>query len=379
MYLNSLATKPRIKFKGAITLLTVMLLFLVSGGILLNSARQQLVDLWTSRYQSDAIRTRIQTESANQEVLSSLRQSAIPLTTKTCKVFNQTSPICSTVSSLNNSLFLGSKISTASSADSPSLAEVSRSVGYMNWLSPGQFPAALIFPGSLSSDTELHISPNPNGGGQQIPLAIWATGKIQASTNSSLISFSHDQILQLSLSLDNGIADQAVLHAQGGDFPDDILNYVFGISSQQYPAIQESARILSPDQCQTLNSNSSGLYWIEGTGVCELNNLGKLATTDPKPVILVLHAASLHVQANARIYGLIVDFQDNLSEDQPQSLYFESNSLLYGSLLSNRDLNHHLKGVISIIWQDYSDYFLKPDSSERGAMLLLNSSWIDKL
>ena len=71
MYLNSLAPKPRIKFKGAITLLTVMLLFLVSGGILLNSARQQLVDLWTSRYQSDAIRTRIQTESANQEVLSS--------------------------------------------------------------------------------------------------------------------------------------------------------------------------------------------------------------------------------------------------------------------------------------------------------------------
>lgn len=361
------------------TLSTVMLLFLVSGGILLNSARQQLIDLWTSRYQSNAIQTRIQAESANLETLASLRKSETTGATNTCKIFNQTTQVCSTLSSFSNTLFQGIKISSDATDTSASKAAVTRSVAYLNWLYSPQIAAGLIFPGSLSADTQLHISANPNGGGKQIPLAVWSTGKIQAASNSSLISLSNDQVLSLSLDLDTGIADQASFQSQGGDFPDDVFNYVFGIADNQYPVIQESAQIISPDQCRTLNETSSGLYWIEGDGVCELNNLGQASTNTPRAVILVLHAVPLHVNANAKIYGLIIDFLAEPSEDRLQTLYFESNSLVYGSLLSNRDLNHRLNGVVSIIWQDYANYFNKPTNNQRGAMLMLNGSWIDKL
>lgn len=364
---------------GAITLSTIMLLFLVSGGILLNSARQQLIDVWTSRYQSSSIQTRIQAESANLETLASLRKPITAPADKTCKTFNQTNQVCSSLSNFNSSLLQGIKISTEANDSSASKAMVTRSIAYINWLSTPQTPAALIFPGSLSADSEIHISPNPNGGGKNIPIAIWSTGAIQPAINSSLISFSHDQVLNLSLDLENVIADQTLLQSQGGNFPDDVFSYLFGIDANLYPVIQESANMITPDQCRTLNENSSGLYWIEGDGVCELNSLGQASTQDPKAVILVLHAVPLRITSNAKIYGLILDFQADASEDHLQSLYFESNSFIYGSLLSNRDLNHRLSGVINIIWQDYSDYFNKPANSERGAMLLLNGSWMDSL
>ena len=365
--------------KGAMTLSLVMLLFLVSGGILVNSARQQLIDLWSSRYQSSSIQTRIQAESGNLETLAGLRKPLTAIADNSCKTFNLTTQVCTKLSRLNTGLMQGIKISSEANDPTASLAMVSRSIAYINWLEAAQIPAPLIFPGSLSADSELHISPNPNGGGPNIPIAIWSTGKIQPASTSSFISLNADQILNLSLGLDNGIADQTRLQSQGGEFPDDIFSYLFGINSNQYLVIQESARILSPDQCRTLNENSSGLYWIEGDGVCELNNLGQVAAHDPKAVILVLHAVPLHVNAHAKIYGLIVDFQADTSEDHSQSLYFESNSLVYGGLISNRDLNHRLQGVISLIWQDYADYFSKPTTSERGAMLLLSGSWNDSL
>lgn len=356
-----------------------MLLFLVSGGILLNSARQQLIDLWTSRYQTNVIQTRIQAESANLETLMHLRQSVAAPATDTCKTFNQTARVCSKLSSFSNSIINGSKISSEATDNSGSKAVISRSVAYLSWLNSQQIAAPLIFPGSLSVDTELHIGANPDGGGKQIPLAIWSTGKIQAASNSSLLSLSNDQVLNLSLRLDSGIADQAIMQTQGGDFPDDIFNYVFGIADNQYPVIQESANLLSPDQCKTLNENSSGLYWVEGAGICELNTLGQASANNPRAVILVLHAVPLHVNDNAKIHGLIVDFVAEPSEDRLQTLYFDRNSLLYGSLLSNRDLNHRLSGYVSIIWQDFSSYFNKPTTRERGAMLILNGSWIDAL
>ena len=361
------------------TLSLVMLLFLVSGGILLNSARQQLIDLWTARYQSGSIQTRILAESANLETLGGLRKPFTTIADKSCQTINQSSQVCTSLSRFSNSQANGIKISSEANEATASKAMVSRSIIYGNWLAATQIPAPLIFPGSLSADSELHISPNPHGGGQNIPVAIWSTGTIQPAIQSSLISLSQNQVLSLSLGLDNGIAQLAGLQSQGGEFPDDVFSYLFGINTNQYPVIQESANLISPDQCRTLNENSSGLYWIEGDGVCELNNLGQASAHDPKAVILVLHAVPLRVNAYAKIYGLIVDFQADASEDHLQSLYFESNSLVYGSLISNRDLNHRLQGVISLIWQDYADYFSKPTTSDRGAMLLMSDSWNDSL
>lgn len=360
---------------GAITLGTILLMLILSACWTTLSAHQQLIALWTARYQTESINSRIQAESGNWAYLANNRYMPLPTTNSNCTTQSSLST-CSSVTTFKTQGLHGVTIQTAVSDSLGTQASVSRSLAYLNWLT-NKPPAALIVDGSVSEEIELHLAGNPDGGSSDMNIDVWASGTVTPANSSIHLARSQNQNLNLHLPLDKGIAEQAIKQSNGGSFPDDLFSYLFGISTNQYLAIKESAINLSPEQCSSLDSNSTGLYWIEGDGICELATIGQQSNSVTRAVILVLHGVPYLFKSGAQIHGIVLDFLTDPNSDRQQINYFAPDSLLNGSLLSNHTLQHRLSGVLNIVWQDYSAYFADSSISQQAARVLVNSSWSD--
>ena len=64
------------------------------------------------------------------------------------------------------------------------------------------------------------------------------------------------------------------------DFPDDLMEHVFGIPSADYAELQADATEIP--NCNSLDSSSTGLYWVKGN--CTLK--GKIGSADSPPIVI---------------------------------------------------------------------------------------------
>ncbi len=365
--------------RASITLITTLLLLLCSTSILIYATRQAIVDQWLTANQSAYQSALSQATAGAHQAMAALKQGVI--SNQDCSSTPLNQPFCISLISktLHNRQLV--QISSHGYAERNASANISSWLGFANLLASPAPAAALISPGNLA-DIELHLAANPHGGGQDLPVAIWTSGSVSLAKSSSSLFKQSGQLISLPLIPDNEIVSHALAQHQGGSFPDDVFAYLFGYPASQYRLIQEIARPLTPAQCNNLNSNSAGLFWIQGDGVCQLGNVGVADNPDTpewdgKAVILVSADVTLQIQAQAKVYGLIMVFHPPDSASSTTPVQFTADSQLWGVLLSNYDLNQLLTGTISIIWQDYTPFFGQPKSSDNGAPVLLNGSWMD--
>jgi hypothetical protein len=171
-------------------------------------------------------------------------------------------------------------------------------------------------------------------------------------------------------------SDLDLVQNVGNGFPD-LFAYLFGYPNNQANWLKEKAKLIKPEQCQTLNQ-ATGLYWVEGSGSCVIDQAGQsdqLDTSgfDPQLVILVLNNVPLQLKANSQIVGYVLMFGDQ----SPQQISIENNASILGGLFSNQDLSINQGNSLKLVWSDYSAILEHPNSPSNGAIGLLAGGWRD--
>ncbi|BAW80193.1 hypothetical conserved protein [Candidatus Nitrosoglobus terrae] len=185
--------------------------------------------------------------------------------------------------------------------------------------------------------------------------SIWAGGDIIMNGSYTVTG---SILAQGNISLPNGntTATGAITSkAAIPDFPTDLFNYVFGVPQSQSSTIQAKATSLT--NCDSLNQNSSGLYWI--TGNCNKNGSGVIGSAD-KPVLLVVNG-NITMNGDSQIYGLVFSLSGNVT--------FNGKSTVTGSLITSQDTT--INGSFN-----YDSQVLKKVSIGQS-LALITGSWAD--
>ena len=202
----------------------------------------------------------------------------------------------------------------------------------------GSTTVPLVSKNTLPTSGTAEVVPNPDGGGEGVPLSIWANARPLTSQCSPLDpdggpgdtleidgSFKTCEMQEwygVDAQPANAKCSQAsckcdypgpepISYRQGGDaivgidvwidpdFPCDLFQYYFGYPSAEYQAVKANMTVI--DDCAELDEESFGSYWFSGH-TCTLDNVGTINNT----VILVSAAESLTtINANKDFFGVL--------------------------------------------------------------------------
>jgi hypothetical protein len=184
------------------------------------------------------------------------------------------------------------------------------------------------------------IVPNPNAGGEGVPVSVWANSNTScpggtpavtgdgswatcelhewygvdaqpgdakcnqptcSCTQAEAISYTVASQLQIGLDIQDD-----------SGFPCDLFEFYFGVPRSQYQSIKASAQQILAD-CSTLGPNSFGVIWISGP-TCQIAANTTVGSLDA-PVVLVSAATLTRFNGGATIYGTvyIADVEDPLA------------------------------------------------------------------
>jgi hypothetical protein len=217
-------------------------------------------------------------------------------------------------------------------------ANVARPVGSLGSFN-GSPNVPLVSKNSIPAQGTAEVVPNPNGGGEGVPLSIWSNDRPNLgdscppldpdgsagdalSVQGSFKTCELHEWYGVDARPDNHRCNQPtcqcdypgpepISYRQGADevigidvisdplFPCDLFQYYFGYPSSEYQAVKSAATVI--DDCSVLNEASEGFFWFSGS-TCTLGNVG----TINNPVILVSAADSLtRIGANNHFYGIL--------------------------------------------------------------------------
>lgn len=162
----------------------------------------------------------------------------------------------------------------------------------------------LAIKGGVNVSGSFQVVANPNGGGDGVPLSIWTQDDVDvngAGTTCGQFEF------------DNGVCSSQTLSERGDhgvdildndpNFPDDLLDYLFGIPETNWEDLKAMANQVLPD-CSTLGTGTTGLIWI--TGACDMpsNDVG----TRDNPAIIVIQDGDFKMNGSVTLYGMAFQF-----------------------------------------------------------------------
>jgi hypothetical protein len=363
------------KQSGGVSLATALILLLCTSLVVIYAAKQAVLEQAIAGNQYRYFSAFAQAEAGLNQALAAYKNNS---TDTPCELNNKASwsnqPFCAQISQQTvNGQAIAKINAKASSDDKTANIDLHQSIGFSPWLVNSQPAAALIVAGSVNAETALQIAVNPNGGGIGVPVSIWSRDAINFNSSSNRCQ---------AVDLDNHncsnplISDLDLVQNVGANFPD-LFAYLFGYASNQANWLKEKAKLISPDQCQTLNQ-AAGLYWVEGNGSCVIDQAGQsdqldTNTFDPQLVVLVLNNVPLQLKADSQIVGYVLMFGDQ----SPQQISVENNASILGGLFSNQDLNIHQGNSLKLVWSDYSSILDHPNSPTNGAIGLLAGGWRD--
>lgn len=381
---------------GTFILASIIILLLCSSLFILFTSQQIMIQQRLIHNQFNANQAWLNAESGLQESLARYIQnpqlSQHPSNCLSQPISNLDSHFCSQISSLilNKQNLL--KIQVQGIADDSSgNSNLSQSFGLQPWLINTSPAAPLIAGGSVTIAPKLSIRPNPNAAGPGIAVAIWLQGQLNLSSNETKtcqdLWQSTDDCNTNSASLvfnNQNTIQQAASISNGGNFPDNLFSYLLGYPTSSAALIKELAHQLKPAECINLSNTlpASGLYWIEGDGECVIQNAGKAdqpATNnfDPQPVVLLLNNVPLKLASHSQIYGYVLLFKLDKTASAIHTLQLTDSGLINGALLSTDSLNITQGSELSLIWTDYSQQLVAPQSSATASLSILAGSWRD--
>lgn len=215
------------------------------------------------------------------------------------------------------------------------------------------------------------IVPNPNAGGVGVPVSVWANSNPSCSTGDALLGsgnwatceyhewYEADEIpefMACETASCSCTASEAISYTVGqqdlfgidlledNNFPCDLIDFFFGVSSDNFQIVKSSARII--ENCDGLGPESHGIYWVSGTE-CRLDGTNVIGS--PKwPVMLISAARSTIFTGNNHIFGVV--FITDV--ESPGATWSASGTnIVYGSMIIDAELDAFL-GTFKIIYNE---------------------------
>lgn len=239
-------------------------------------------------------------------------------------------------------------VGVGTSDDGTANSVVLVSYGDRELIVPGQLPPLMIPSGTLSGN--FNIVPNPNGGGEGVPVSIWAkdTAVVSGGGTGNWKTCDHDQFRdggavcqdtkgdgetganwqacqcfdERSNSTD--LNEDVVLYPEA-DYPSSPFNFVFGDTPENVKEAADQEGLVLDDCTGLANGfaglSDSALVWV--TGDCEIQNNVQIGSRN-KPIVLVVEGL-LRVNAGAEVWGILFGWSNFVLNGGP---------IIHGSAIS---------------------------------------------
>lgn len=215
------------------------------------------------------------------------------------------------------------------------------------------------------------VVPNPNAGGQGVPISVWMNGNsgcgaspvIDASSGSWATCEYHEwyetdsipddvacpgncsceKTESISYTLSN--EDQLGIDlVQDDDFPCDLFQFYFGVPKSSYQIIKGFAQIIN--DCTTLGPNSFGMYWVTGSE-CSINANTQVGSPGA-PVMLISAASTTRLNGGAEIFGTLYVTD---VEDADADLQANGTATIYGAAIVDGTIGAY-NGTFQVVWNE---------------------------
>lgn len=229
-----------------------------------------------------------------------------------------------------------------------------------NRLVSGSSSVPLVTKNTLPASGTAEVVPNPDAGGEGVPISIWANSNASCGpldpdgsaggTMETSGSFKTCQMHEwygvdfqpedamCNQAVCNCTLDESISYREAGtpvigidvmtdvSFPCDLFEYYFGYPSSQYQAVKANMKVIN--DCSILDEESYGYYWFSGD-TCRLGDVG----TINNPVILVSAADSLtSINANEHFFGVL--FLANVEDSEGDAAFKPGGgATVYGSVI----------------------------------------------
>jgi hypothetical protein len=251
-------------------------------------------------------------------------------------------------------------------------ALVSEQVSNFGAASGGRSPEVpLTTKSSFPPSGTAEVVPNPNAGGIGVPVSVWMNNNTSCSNGSvfdpssgswstcemhewygvdkkpddmacsGTCSCTEAESLSYTDATTNILGIDLV---SDEEFPCDLFQFYFGIPRTSYELVRGFSKIIS--NCDALDSNSSGIYWVSGPE-CRVNSNTVIGSKD-NPVLLISAATLTKFNGGASLYGVlfITDVEDLSAEFQSVGT-----NTVYGSVINDAILGSY-QGTFQVVWAE---------------------------
>jgi hypothetical protein len=224
------------------------------------------------------------------------------------------------------------------------------------------------FPPSGSAE----VVPNPNSGGEGVPISVWMNANASCNIDGSIIdpssgswatcemhewygtdvmpddyacpgncSCSRDESISYTHASDDILGIDLVADP---DFPCDLFQFYFAVPRTSYEIVKGYSQIIN--NCDSLGPNSFGIYWVSGTE-CKINSNTQVGSPHA-PVLLISAATTTQFNGGAKLYGTLFITD---TEDSNAALYSLGTNAIYGSVIVDATMGSYL-GTFQVVWND---------------------------
>lgn len=230
---------------------------------------------------------------------------------------------------------------------------------------PGGPPAApVIVRGTVGTGGNYNVAANPYGGGATcdmpggvpLPISIWSKDDTTLNASSATCDQGgfNGTMCSSQVNSDNTTeADDVVDVADGSPFPDDVFEYITGTPLSRYAEVKAGAKKIEVSaDCDNLNANSTGIYWV--TVDCSYNANSQLGSA-AAPVIVIVDEVDITLNAGSDLYGILFNFNKpapgtNVPADATAigEVTLNGNAVIHGALVANASTSGKLNGTFAV-------------------------------
>lgn len=219
---------------------------------------------------------------------------------------------------------------TANSADTRATRTMRQQIAVLPMIrSAPDTPVAIK--GSMNVSGNFEVVANPNGGGDGVPLSIWTEGDVDingSGTTCGQQEYTEGNCSSQPFS-ERGEHGVDILD-NDPNFPDDLLEYLFGISEPKWQDLRDSATAIV-NGCDSIGPASTGLIWVIGDCAPTVD-IGSTAN----PVALVIQDGSLLINGSTEINGMVFAFRTPGSTLN-HALKLNGGATINGAVMANFD------------------------------------------
>jgi len=205
----------------------------------------------------------------------------------------------------------------------------------------------------------VEVVPNPNAGGEGVPVSVWANANESCSSGVATLGsgdwatceyhewYESDEIPEDMLCPNpscNCSKSEAISYTVGTDdqmgidmledpnFPCDLFEFFFGVPKAEYQVVKSAARVIA--NCDGLDAESHGIYWVSGPE-CRLDGSNVVGSPE-LPVMLISAASNTTFTGTNNIFGVV--FISDV-EDPGATWDASGTNIVYGSVIIDAELD----------------------------------------